>query len=111
MAKHSQFMQTLRHPSCHLCGALPWLHYLFVVPPQVCTKTLTDTLQIGSNLVESFDKLLDMLQDISENLPRFEQYASRFKGHAMFNAAISLLYYDIGIFFVKTIQFFLKRGT
>ena len=42
--------------------------------------------------VDAFDQILGMLQNIAENLSRFEQYASMFKNRAMFQTALSLLY-------------------
>ena len=67
-------------------------------------------IQIASEVTEAFDRLLDMLQDIAENLPRFEQYASVFEGRAMFKAALSLVYEDVSRFLIQGIHFFCRQG-
>ena len=51
-----------------------------------------------------------MLQDISENLPRFNQYATVFKGRTMFEAALILVYNDIACFLTQAIHFYCRRG-
>ena len=61
-------------------------------------------------MTESFDKLLDMLQDISENLPRFDQYTRLFTQKDTFKTSVSLLYSDIATFLAKIVFFLCKKG-
>ncbi|KAI9663929.1 MAG: hypothetical protein M1821_007420 [Bathelium mastoideum] len=51
-----------------------------------------------------------MLQNLTETLPRFQQYEEYFKERPLFRTALCLLYGDIVTFLNNAIRFFCRRG-
>jgi hypothetical protein len=67
-------------------------------------------LQLASDYVDAFDKLIAAYHQISMFLPRFDLLSTAFKDHGAFQQILGLVYVDILDFHACAYKFFRKRG-
>lgn len=66
--------------------------------------------QIAGRFVGCFERFLDVLSLLGENLPRINEYTALFANHARIQNVLSLIYVDLLDFCVLAITFFKRRG-
>ncbi|KAF8466383.1 hypothetical protein BDZ91DRAFT_725301 [Kalaharituber pfeilii] len=67
-------------------------------------------LQIASAHLSVFDKILDALERIGENLPRHQRFEGIFNNNARMHRVIGLMYEDILAFHAEALKFFHNGG-
>jgi hypothetical protein len=71
---------------------------------------ITLMLQLASDYVEAFDKLITTYHQISMFLPRFDCLSTAFKENTAFQQILGLVYVDILEFHASAYKFFRTRG-
>ncbi|KAM5342179.1 hypothetical protein ACJ41O_015210 [Fusarium nematophilum] len=63
-------------------------------------------LQISSNVVQSFDAILDVMKTLGPMLPKFASFTSMFKENERMKYVLSLFFQDILDFYLVSLNFF-----
>lgn len=67
-------------------------------------------MQLASDFMSSFDKLIGAYVRIAENLPRFDRLSVTFQGTSDFQQVLAMVYSDILEFHRRAYKFFRRRG-
>jgi hypothetical protein len=67
-------------------------------------------LQLASQFTEIFEKVLDAISRIGENLPRLGRFSAAFSFNDQIQEVISIVYVDIMDFYICAWKFFNRRG-
>lgn len=68
-------------------------------------------LQISSNLVKSFDAILDVMKTLGPILPRFSEFIPLFKSNERMRYVLGLFFQDILDFYLVSLKFFTLTRT
>jgi hypothetical protein len=67
--------------------------------------------QVASTYIKSFDKLVDVMAQISHSLPAFEKYTELFRGDQPIQHVLCLFYRDILDFYSTLLAIFKLNST
>jgi hypothetical protein len=67
-------------------------------------------IQLASDYVDAFDKLIVAYSQIAKALPRFDRLSAAFSDNADFQQILALVYTDILTFHECAYKFFRRRG-
>jgi hypothetical protein len=73
-------------------------------------KSRINLVQLASDFMSSFDKLIGAYVRIAENLPRFDRLSATFQGTSDFQQVLAMVYSDILEFHRRAYKFFRRRG-
>ncbi|CAG5137499.1 uncharacterized protein ALTATR162_LOCUS135 [Alternaria atra] len=72
--------------------------------------SITLVLDIAGRFVGCFDRFLDTLSLLGENLPRINEYTALFENHKRLRDVLSYIYVDLLNFCVFVVTFFRRKG-
>ncbi|KKY13857.1 putative nacht domain protein [Diplodia seriata] len=85
-----------------LCNGTPYLPWIWA--------PIKLMLQLSSEYLSSYEKLIDAYAQIAETIPRFDRLSVAFQNEAAFQELLAMFYADILDFHRRAYKFFRARG-